>query len=191
MQDLRITLIQSDLAWEDPARNLSLFGKLVQSAGETDIIVLPEMFSTGFSMNAADLAEAPDGSTVQWMHEMAEKKQCCVVGSVIMEEGDQYFNRLVWMFPDGHYEKYDKRHLFSLAGEENTYTPGHERLLVEVNGWTICPLICYDLRFPVWSRFKNDYDVLLYVANWPEKEYTPGDNYLWPVPSRTSAMCWE
>jgi omega-amidase len=169
MQDLKITLIQSDLVWEDPARNLALFSKLIKSAGETDVIVLPEMFSTGFSMNAEALAEVPDGPTMQWMHQMAEEKDCCIVGSLIILEGDHYYNRLIWMFADGHYEKYDKRHLFSLAGEEAIFTAGWERLLIEVKGWSICPLICYDLRFPVWSRFKNDYDVLIYVANWPEK----------------------
>jgi predicted amidohydrolase len=169
MQDLRITLIQSDLAWEDAARNLTLLGKLVQTAGETDVIVLPEMFSTGFSMHAEELAEKSDGVTTTWMQEMAEKLQCCIVGSVIIEEENAYFNRLIWMFPDGHYEKYDKRHLFSLGGEDKVFTPGQERLLVEVKGWNICPLICYDLRFPVWSRYKNDYDLLLYVASWPEK----------------------
>lgn len=169
MQDLKITLIQSDLVWEDPARNLALFSKLIKSAGETDVIVLPEMFSTGFSMNAETLAEVPDGPTMQWMQQMAEEKDCCIVGSLIILEGDHYYNRLIWMFADGHYEKYDKRHLFSLAGEEAIFTAGWERLLIEVKGWSICPLICYDLRFPVWSRFKNDYDVLIYVANWPEK----------------------
>ncbi len=169
MQDLNITLIQSDLAWEDKVRNLAIFTKHIRQAPETDIIILPEMFNTGFSMNAVELAEAPDAETTQWMHEMAAAQNACVCGSIIIEENEQYFNRLIWMYPDGHYEKYDKRHLFSIAGEDKVFTAGYDRLLVEVKGWTICPLICYDLRFPVWSRFRNDYDVLIYIANWTER----------------------
>ncbi len=169
MQDLKITLIQCDLAWEDKVRNLAIFSKLIQTAGGTDVIVLPEMFSTGFSMNAKHLAEKMDGHTVTWMQETANKKSCVITGSLIIEEEGKYFNRLIWMKPDGNYSYYDKRHLFSLGDEHNSYEKGNKKLIVEISGWKLCPLVCYDLRFPVWSRNEEDYDVLIYAANWPER----------------------
>ncbi|MCB0641885.1 MAG: amidohydrolase, partial [Phaeodactylibacter sp.] len=138
-------------------------------AGKTDLIVLPEMFTTGFSMRSEDLAEPMDGPTVRWMQDQAEKLGAVLCGSFIAEERALYYNRLVWMRPDGQYFTYDKRHLFTLADEQDYFTPGSERLLVEWKGWTICPLICYDLRFPVWSRNNGNIDLLLYVANWPSK----------------------
>lgn len=138
---------------------------------DTDIILLPEMFSTGFTMNAAAMAESMNGNTVDWMKEQARKKNCVIAGSVIIDQDDLYFNRLIWMNPGGTYQYYDKRHLFRLAHEEQTYTAGNQKLIIEYNGWKILPLICFDLRFPVWSRRTRsaDYDLILYAANWPER----------------------
>jgi omega-amidase len=171
MEVLKITLIQSNLYWEDKEKNLSMFSEKISGIREeTDLILLPEMFSTGFSMNAASLAEKMNGPSIQWMKKTAVEKNCVIAGSMIIEENGKYFNRLIWMKPDDH-EYYDKRHLFSLAGEEKTYKAGENKITVLLKGWRILPLICYDLRFPVWSRRskKSDYDVLLYLANWPEK----------------------
>lgn len=169
MQDLKITIIQSDLAWEDKVRNTALFSKLIETSGYTDIVILPEMFSTGFSMQASKLAETMDGQTMQWMKATAAEMNVIISGSFIVEENDKYYNRLIWMRPDGTYDFYNKRHLFSLAGENEIFTQGTERLIVEHKGWKICPLICYDLRFPVWSRNQDNYDLLLYIASWPER----------------------
>lgn len=169
MHDLKITLIQSDLAWEDKVRNMSLFSKLIETSGYTDIVILPEMFTTGFSMQAAKLAEDMHGPTMEWMKNTAAEMNIVVTGSIIVQENENFFNRLIWMRPDGTYDTYDKRHLFSMAGEHATYTAGTKLLIAEHKGWKICPLICYDLRFPVWSRNNDNYDLLLYVANWPER----------------------
>jgi len=158
-----------------------LSGKLGPLQGQTDLIVLPEMFPTGFSMNAAGLAEPMDGPTLQWMRDTARLLDSALTGSFICAEAGRFYNRLVWMFPDGHFLVYDKKHLFSLAGEHEHFAAGDKRLLVEWKGWRICPLICYDLRFPVWSRntaipsregdFEKEgvYDMLIYVANWPSR----------------------
>ncbi len=170
MQDLRISLIQTDLAWEKPAENRVLLSeKLAPLAGNTDLVVLPEMFPTGFSMNAADLAEPSDGPTLAWLRQQAAVLDAVVTGSYIAEEDGFFFNRLAWVFPDGTSKYYDKKHLFTLAGEHHHYTAGAERLIVSYLGWRICPLICYDLRFPVWSRNTENFDLLLYVANWPDR----------------------
>ena len=167
---LRITTVQSELAWEDIQSNLDMFtAKLAGLSGQTDVIVLPEMFTTGFSMNAARLAETMNGRTLSWLAEQARLAGAVVTGSFIVQESSRYFNRLVWMRPDGSFEQYDKRHLFTPAGEHEIYTAGQKRLVTEWLGWKICPLICYDLRFPVWSRNVEGYDLLLYVANWPER----------------------
>lgn len=170
MQDLRITIIQTTLHWQDAAANRAMFSeKLAAAAPATDLIVLPEMFTTGFSMDAAGLAEEAEGPTLQWMKEEAARYSAVLTGSVMVKEGENYYNRLYWVRPDGAYEHYDKRHLFRMAKEHHSYTPGKEKLLVELKGWNICPLVCYDLRFPVWSRNTNSqYDLLLYVANWPK-----------------------
>lgn len=169
---LRITLLQTTLSWEKPEENVDLLDSKISSleAGQ-DIIVLPEMFSSGFTMNAAAVAEPMDGRTMQWMRRIAERTDAVVTGSLVIESGGRHFNRLVWMYPDGSYRHYDKRHLFGLAGEENTYAKGHHRTVFEWKGWRIFPLICYDLRFPVWSRRTSgfDYDLLIYTANWPER----------------------
>ena len=171
MSDLKITLIQADLFWEEKEKNLAiLFEKISSIREETDLIILPEMFSTGFTMNAAKLAETMDGPSVKWMKEIATSKKCAVTGSLIIKDGDKYFNRLIWMTSDN-IQYYDKRHLFSYAGEDMTYGKGDTKIIVTLKGWRILPLICYDLRFPVWSRRtkKEDYDLMIYVANWPER----------------------
>ena len=170
MENLRVTLIQTRQFWEDKAANLQQFEqKLSNLGGSTDLIILPEMFTTGFSMAPKQLAEPMEGPTMQWLKQMAAHTKAVVTGSFIAEEKGNYFNRLVWMRPDGNYQTYDKKHLFTLAKEHHHYTAGTKRLLVELKGWKIHPLICYDLRFPAWSRNVDDYDLLFYVANWPDK----------------------
>ncbi len=175
MEDLKIAYIQTTLHWQNVALNLSHFSsKLAEITEQVDVIVLPEMFTTGFTMKTIGLAEKQDGIALKWMQEVAKDKNAVVTGSLIFQEGKLFYNRLIWMQPDGKYKTYDKRHLFRMAGEQNEYAAGAERLVEQVKGWNICPLICYDLRFPVWSRNKihndqYDYDVLIYVANWPER----------------------
>lgn len=168
-ENLRIAVLQVDLAWENVIKNLDIFSeKLEQIQGDVDLIILPEMFSTGFSMNAEELAEPPEGPALQWMQKVARQRNAAVTGSLIVKDEGNYYNRLYFVFPDATYKTYDKRHTFTLAREDETYTAGDKRLIVEYKGWKICPLICYDLRFPVWSRNTENYDLLIYVANWPE-----------------------
>ena len=173
MQDLRITLIQSNLAWEDRDTNLTNFThKIKPLQGNTDLIVLPEMFTTGFSMNPAPNAETMQGKSVAWMVQTAAETGACITGSLIIEEGGNYYNRLIWATPQGEILQYNKRHLFTMAGEEKVYTQGTEKLITTLHGWRICPMICYDLRFPVWVRNTEEYDVLIFVANWPAARAT-------------------
>jgi predicted amidohydrolase len=169
--DLKVTIIQTNLHWENKEKNLQLFSKkIAANTVATDVIVLPEMFTTGFSMSPEKFAESMSGETMSWIKEKAKEKNCVITGSFIVEENGNYFNRLVLVKPDGTYSYYDKRHLFRMADEHRHYDFGKNKLVVEINGWKICPLICYDLRFPVWSRnIKSEYDVLIYVANWPER----------------------
>lgn len=172
VSDLRVTLFQTDLFWENPAANRQNLETKIRSLTEpTDLLILPEMFSTGFTMNAPALAESMDGPTIQWLQQMAQLKQAAITGSLIIKEAGHYYNRLVWVQPDGQIFTYDKRHLFRMAQENGIYSAGKTRLLVNWKGWNICPLVCYDLRFPVWSRQHTNppYDLLLYVANWPAK----------------------
>jgi len=172
LNELYITIVQTDLHWEKPSANKQMCENYFDSIMEpTDIIVLPEMFSTGFTMNAPPNAEEMNGETLMWMKSQAKKKNCVITGSLIIHEGGKYFNRLIWMMPDGTSDWYDKRHLFRLSGEEKIYSHGNEKLISTVKGWKICPLICYDLRFPVWSRRtdKENYDVIVYIANWPDR----------------------
>lgn len=168
---LNISIIQPDIVWEDKAANLQQYEGMIAGIEEKrEIVVLPEMFSTGFSMSPETLAEPMDGLTVQWMKDIARKYKCILTGSLIIEEQGNYYNRLLWVQPDGQVGKYDKRHLFGYADEDKHYTPGNKRLITSVKGFRICPMVCYDLRFPVWARNLNkEYDVLIYVANWPEK----------------------
>ena len=174
MDSLKITTFQAYLFWENCEKNLqNLALRLSAIREKTDLIVLPEMFNTGFSMNTEKLAEEMGGTTMQWMQQQARKYEAVVTGSLIIKENDCFYNRLIWMRPDGTFEHYDKRHLFSLANEDDQFTPGNRKFYIDLHGWKICPAICYDLRFPVWSRNtlvggEPAYDVLLYVAHWPE-----------------------
>jgi omega-amidase len=171
-QILKITGIQTALHWEDKKANLSMFEKKIADIEEeTTIVVLPEMFSTGFSMEPEQLAETMEGETVKWMQRIAREKKIVLTGSVIIEEQGNYYNRLIWMLPNGQHGYYDKRHRFAYAGEDEHYSAGTKRLIASVKGWRIHLLVCYDLRFPVWSRqsVANEYDLLIYVANWPDR----------------------
>lgn len=175
MRDLTITLLQSDLYWEEIDANLSSFEEKIWQIGrDTDVIVLPEMFTTGFTMNAQKLGEHMNMRTFKWMRQMADQTGALILGSFIAKVHDKFYNRLLWMEPGGNFKTYDKRHLFRMANEHKTYAAGESLLVGEWKGWRICPLICYDLRFPVWSRNTYDaiskrlnYDLLIYVANWP------------------------
>ncbi|TPD65286.1 amidohydrolase [Flavobacterium microcysteis] len=165
---MKTALIQVPLIWENPKANRDYFEEKINSIQTVDLIVLPEMFTTGFTMNPHTVAETMEGETLLWLKHWAKNKEVAITGSLIIIENDNYYNRLVFVFPSGEVQYYDKRHLFSLAGEEKIYTPGQQKLIVEYKGWKICPLICYDLRFPVFSRNVENYDLLLYVANWPK-----------------------
>src|SRR5579872_1169237 len=171
MDNLKISLFQGYLFWENIDKNLQNISLRLGSIREkTDLIILPEMFNTGFTMNAEPLAEPMNDKTMLWMHKIAKQYECVVTGSLIITEGGKFYNRLIWMNADGTYNYYDKRHLFTLAKEHHTYTAGKKKLIVELKGWKICPVICYDLRFPVWLRNVNGaYDLLIVVANWPER----------------------
>lgn len=165
--------------WEDKGKNLSKLNQMLGNLGETDVLILPEMFHTGFSMRAAELAEEPEGETLEWMQNLARARSTAVCASYIVKDEGRYFNRLYWVNPDGTYLNYDKRHLFSLAGEEQVFTPGKKRLVVNFRGWRIQPLICYDLRFPVWCANEAPYyDLLLFAANWPDRRITHWDQLL-------------
>ncbi len=185
MNNIKITLIQTHLFWEDKAANLQMLEQKINSITQpTNIVVLPEMFSTGFSMKPELLAEKMDGTTVLWMKKIAFKKNIILTGSIIIEEEGQYYNRLIWMLPNGQYGHYDKRHLFAYGEEDKHYTAGNKRMITQVNGWKVNLQVCYDLRFPVWARQvpsppqktggealdkEAEYDILLYVANWPSR----------------------
>lgn len=197
MSSLSVSLIQTNLYWEDKGSNLKMLGEKISDLGPAEVVVLPEMFSTGFSMRPELLAETMDGETVSWMKRMAASKRVIITGSVIIEEDGNYYNRLIWMLPTGQYGYYDKRHLFGYAGEHEHYSAGAKRLIASVKGWKVNLQVCYDLRFPVWARQKNsptlsmedeedkefggapqyvgqspetpEYDILIYVANWPER----------------------
>ena len=179
MLALSVTLIQTALFWEDKNRNLAMLEDKIMGIDEkTNLVILPEMFSTGFSMRPSVLAETMDGQTIEWMKKISNAKKIIVTGSIIIEDNGHYFNRLIWMLPNGNYGFYDKRHLFAYAGEDQHYTAGNKRLITSVNGWKINLQICYDLRFPVWARQQSnespEYDLIIYVANWPERR-----NHAW------------
>lgn len=166
---LNVAIIQSKLIWEDRSKNRSIFeDQILSISTDVDLIVLPEMFSTGFTMNTT-CAESMEGETIQWMKKMASKKNAVICGSLIIEVESHFYNRLIWMRPNGTIETYDKRHLFSYADEHKYFTPGNEQKIIDLDGWRINANICYDLRFPVALRNGNNYDCLLFVANWPSK----------------------
>lgn len=186
MKDLIVSCLQSELHWEDKKANLSMFEALfAQVPAHSHIIVLPEMFNTGFTMNAAAMAETMDGPGIEWMKEQAMQLKKIIAGSMIIEENGSFYNRLIWMQPDGKHYHYDKKHLFGFAGEDQHYSAGHQKVIVQVNGWRINLQVCYDLRFPVWARqapaaaeASSAYDILLYVANWPQRRISAWDTLL-------------
>ncbi len=170
MRDLKVALIQTKLCWENKDANFShLETHLKNVPSEADLIVLPEMFTTGFSMNPEMFSEKMTGKGVEWLKGVSKQKNAVVVGSLIIEEKKKYYNRLIAMKPDGSFDHYDKRHLFRLAGEEKIYSEGSKKKSIVINGWKVALFICYDLRFPVWVRSKDDADCILFIANWPEK----------------------
>lgn len=173
---MKIALIQSNLVWESPKHNRTNFEtKINEINARVDLIVLPEMFSTGFSMNASKMAETMQDETVLWMQTLAKSKNCAIAGSLIIFEDNNYYNRLLFVFPNGEIQFYDKRHLFTLAGEDKIYTAGTKKQIVDYKGWKICLQVCYDLRFPVFARNVENYDLLLYVANWPKVRISAWD----------------
>ncbi len=169
MRDLSVVLLQQELAWQDPPANRARFERLLPQAPIGALVVLPEMFATGFTMEPAVCAEAPDGPTVAWLREQAAAHRVAMAGSLALADDAGFRNRLLFARADGSLAHYDKRHLFRMAGEHHCYAAGNERRVVACDGWRICLQVCYDLRFPVWSRNRGDYDALLYVANWPAR----------------------
>ena len=163
---LTVALVQTDLVWEIPQANRKHIEQMVSSV-TADLFVLPEMFTSGFTMNASHVAESMNGESIHWLKSIAKEKQAAFIGSLVIEENNNFYNRLVCVEPSGEILHYDKRHTFTLAGEHKVYTAGNEKVIFNYKGWKICPLVCYDLRFPVWARNVEDYDVLIYVANWP------------------------
>ena len=180
MQELlKIACLQVDIQWVNPVENLKYYAESIEKLiSEVHLVILPEMFSTGFSMQPENCAETMDGLSVSWMKEIALKRNLAVMGSLVIIENNNYYNRLVFVNLRGELEYYDKRHLFTLAGEDQVYTSGNEKIIIEYLGWKIRPLICYDLRFPVWSRNNDDYDLLVYIANWPKPRIIAWDTLL-------------
>ena len=165
--ELNVVGIQTDLVWENPEKNRAFFEAQINTLENVDLVVLPEMFTTGFTMHPSTIAEKMDGASISWMQQIAKEKDLAITGSLVIVDKNNYYNRLVFVHPSGKIETYDKRHSFTLAGEDKVYTSGTDQLIVNYKGWKICPLICYDLRFPVWARNTENYDVLIYMANWP------------------------
>lgn len=173
---MKTALIQTTLAWENPSQNIQNLTKRINSITEKiDLIILPEMFTSGFTMNPKNAAQTMNGEALSWLKQTAQQKNCAITGSLIIEENNHFFNRLVFVFPNGEVQHYDKKHLFTLAGEDKVYTPGSQKLIIDYNGFKICTLICYDLRFPVFARNVEDYDLLIYVANWPKPRINAWD----------------
>ncbi|MDH3643913.1 MAG: amidohydrolase [Gammaproteobacteria bacterium] len=168
MQPLTVSIIQTETRWHSPADNRALFERwFAQLPEDAQVVVLPEMFSTGFTMSSAEVAEPMDGPTVRWLQEQAAELGKVICGSLVIAEGGRYYNRFCWVDPAGNVATYDKRHRFRMANEHGHYSAGSQRCIIGVADWRVCPMICYDLRFPVWFRNRSDYDVLLCVANWP------------------------
>lgn len=188
MKNLTVSILQLDLAWENPTENLNAIERQIQKLSSADIAVLPEMFSTGFSMDSSRLAEQMDGGTIKRLKKLANQYDTAIIGSFICEEAGFYYNRLVFIHPNGSILHYDKRHLFRMADEDHYFKAGEEKLIVNYKGWKILPLVCYDLRFPIWSRnvfetdrktyVKSSYDVLIYIANWPKARVGAWDKLL-------------
>ena len=176
--ELNIVLIQSKIFWKNKEKNLSHFTNLISNINNSDIILLPEMFNTAFCPNSIDLSEAMSGKTIKWMKQIALEKNSAIAGTLMVNEKNKVYNRMIWVSKNGEIFKYDKRHLFSLTKEEKFLTAGIKRTIIDIEGWKICPLICYDLRFPVFSRNNIYYDVLIYLANWPTKRIDAWDTLL-------------
>ena len=176
---LKTTVIQSNIVWHNAVENRKVFFEKIGSvSNDTDIIILPEMFTTGFTMQPEVVAEEMQGPTTKWMQQVAFKKNAAICGSVVILENNRYYNRFLFVYPSGEIDYYDKKHLFTLAGEHEVYIGGLQKKIINYKGWKICPLICYDLRFPVWSRNVENYDVLIYVANWPKPRINAWDTLL-------------
>ena len=183
MRDLTVGIIQDDITWQDPAANRARHEAHLETMPDVDLLVLPEMFSTGFYMQPSQCYETMDGQTVAWMAQTAEAHGCVVTGSLIMGLGERYVNRMIWARPDGSIDWYDKRHLFRYGGEHHHFSAGDRKTVFELNGWRVSLFVCYDLRFPVWSRNTGDYDVALFVANWPQAR-----QYAWDTLVRARAI---
>ncbi|NRT14206.1 putative amidohydrolase [Flavobacterium sp. 28A] len=176
---MKVALIQSPIIWENPEANRVYFKEKINAIiDEVHLIVLPEMFTTGFTMLPSKVAESMQGKTVLWMQALAKAKNCAITGSVVIEENSSFYNRMLFVFPSGEVQHYDKRHLFTLAGEEKVYSRGTQKLIVDYLGWKICPFVCYDLRFPVYSRNVENYDLLIYAASWPKTRIKAWDTLL-------------
>ena len=176
---MKVALFQTKLAWENPVINRTFIEEYFLNEDESfDLFVLPEMFTSGFTMNPSVVAETMEGETITWLKDLAKKKTCAITGSLVIKENDNFYNRMVFVFPSGEVQFYNKRHLFTLAGEEKVYTKGTEKVIVNYNNWNICLQICYDLRFPVFARNVENYDLLLYVANWPKPRINAWDALL-------------
>lgn len=189
-ENIKIALVQAPLIWESPKENRTEFTKKISSvSSDVDVIVLPEMFSTGFTMCPDNISVSEDAATVAWMQQMAQNSKAAILGSIVYREGAKNYNRFFFVEPNGTISTYDKRHTFTLAGEDKEYTPGTQQLLVTYKGFKFCPLICYDLRFPVWSRNTMEYDVLLYVANWPKTRVGAWDTLLQARAIENMAYC--
>lgn len=188
MSQFTLSLVQCSPLWEDKKANLDHLEDTFSQLPETDLILLPEMFATGFTMNVQEMGETMDGPVVTWMKSQASSRNAVVAGSCIIAAEGGFFNRLVWAFPDGAVRHYDKKHLFSMGEEHLYYTPGRERVTISWKGWRIRPLICYDLRFPVWSRNQDDYDLLVYLANWPSPRHHVWKTLL--VARALENQCW-
>ncbi|HOI00193.1 MAG TPA: amidohydrolase [Bacteroidales bacterium] len=178
MPDLRLTMLQDHLVWEDREANLHHFAEVISRIDRTDVIMLPEMFNSGFTVRPDHVAEPMDGRTVSWMKDMAAHTGAAVVGTLVIREGDQFYNRLIWVHPSGAMMNYDKRHLFRMGGEHERFSMGNRRVVIHYKGWHILPLVCYDLRFPVWAhnrliQDRYEYDLILYLANWPAARRHP------------------
>jgi omega-amidase len=176
MNDLTISLVQTDIFWENPTANLAMLEeKILSIPQQTDLIILPEMFNSGFTMNVEKIAEPMNLTTFRWLQQIAAETKAVISGSFAVKVGKKTFNRLIWMQPDGQFDFYDKRHLFRMGFELEHFSSGNRKIIKELKGWKILPLICYDIRFPVWARNKNlEYDLLFYVASWPESR-----NHVW------------
>ncbi|WP_179318459.1 amidohydrolase [Winogradskyella helgolandensis] len=178
-KELRVAIIQTELVWENPEENRRLLSDKIDAIiANVDLIVLPEMFTSGFTMNPSSVAETMEGNTIVWLKEKANEMQAVIMGSLVISENNNFYNRMVCVEPSGAITTYDKRHTFTLAGEHKVYTAGTEKVIFNYKGWKICPLVCYDLRFPVWARNTEDYDLLIYVANWPKVRVNAWDALL-------------